>query len=125
MYIQGIRSAGHNKYVLQPSRYKVLCLQATNNMSSSPIGTRYCVCRPLQICHPAQYIQGIVSAGHNKYVLLPSRYKVLLWLQATTNMSSSPVIQSIVAAGHNKYVLQPCNTKSCVCRSQHICHPAQ
>ncbi len=37
-------------------------------MSSNHIGTRYCVCRPQQICPPAQYIQGIVSAVHNKYV---------------------------------------------------------
>ncbi len=64
-------------YVLQPSTYKVLCLQATTNMASS---------------HFHQFIHQVlqVSGGHNKYVFQPSRYKVLC-LQATTNMSSSPV----------------------------------
>ncbi len=34
MYLQGIVSAGHNKYVLQLSTYKVLYLQSITNMST-------------------------------------------------------------------------------------------
>ncbi len=92
-------SAGHNKYVLQPSRYKVLCLQSTTNMSSSPVGTRYCVYSPQQICPPAQYIQGIVSTGHNKYILQPSTYKVLC-LQSTTNTSTGLEDIFVMACRH-------------------------
>ncbi len=82
--------------------YVLFSTTGTTNMSSSPVHTRYCGWRPQQIWPPAQYIQGIVSAGHNKYVLQPCTYKVLC-LQATTNMTSSPV-----------------HTKSCVCNSLYL-----
>ncbi len=76
-YIQSLMSSGHYKYVFQPSTYKVLCLQATTNMSSSPVHTKSYVFRPQQIWPPVLF-----TYLYTKY------YKCL---QAITNMSSSPV----------------------------------
>ncbi len=58
------------------------CMHAITNMSSSQVGTRYCVCRPIQIYPPAQYIQGSVFAVH-------------------TNMSTGLEDIFVVACRHN------------------------
>ncbi len=117
-YIQSLMSSGQNKYGLQPFSpiytlsiflYPALCtniytkyskcLQAITNMSSSPVGTRYCVCRPQQICPPAQYIQGIVSAVHTKYIYWAGGH-ICCGLQT----------QDFVLQGWRTYLLWPTNT---------------
>ncbi len=94
------------------------CLQAITNMSSSQVHTLYFISSPLH-----QYIHYVfqVSAGHNKYVLQSSRFKVLC-LQATTNISSSPVHtrycvcspQQICLLGWRTYLLWPADARLCI-----------
>ncbi len=105
-YIQSLMSSGRNKYGLFTNLYikYYKCLQAITNMSSSLVCTRYCVCRPQQICPPAEYIH---------YILYPAictniYTKYSKCLHAITNMPSSQE-----------------GTRYCVCRPQQIYPPAQ
>ncbi len=113
-------------------------------MSSSPVGTRYCVCRPQQICTPAQYIQSLMSSGHNKYGLQP--FSPIYTLSITSVCRPSqicPPVQyihyilypALCTNIYTKYFkcLQaitnmsssPVGTRYCVCRPQQIYPPAQ
>ncbi len=103
-------SAGHNKYVLQPSRYKVLCMQASTDMSSSPVHTRHCVCSPQQIC----------LLGWRTYLLWCTHKTLYYW--AGRHICCDLQTQYLVTTGRRTYLLWLTDTIHCLYwTGGHIC----
>ncbi len=96
-------SASHNKDVLQPSRYKILCLQATTNVSSGLKDIFVVACRHKTLYYRAG---GHICCGLQPQYLVPTGLEDIFVMACRHN--------TLYILGWRTYLLWPADTIPCI-----------